>query len=51
MVLFLSSDKSSSKSKHIDIEFLTVKERVQSDFVIIELIVTDSMIVDCSQRH
>ncbi|XP_039135809.1 secreted RxLR effector protein 161-like [Dioscorea cayenensis subsp. rotundata] len=45
-VLFSNSNRSSSRSNHIDIKFLAVKERVQSGFVSIELIETNSMVAD-----
>ncbi|XP_039130879.1 secreted RxLR effector protein 161-like [Dioscorea cayenensis subsp. rotundata] len=45
-VLFSNSNRISSRSKHIDIKFLAVKERVQSGFVSIELIGTNSMVAD-----
>ena len=44
--LYSKNNRSSSKSKHIDIKFLVVKERVQSLQVLIEHISTNSMIVD-----
>ncbi|KAL6333644.1 hypothetical protein AAG906_028829 [Vitis piasezkii] len=44
--LYYKNNRSSSKSKHIDIKFLVVKERVQSLQVSIEHIITNSMIVD-----
>ena len=45
-VLYSNSNRSSSKSKHIDIKFLAVEERVQSRLVSIEHIGTNSMIAD-----
>ena len=45
-VLFSNNNRSSSKSKHIDIKFLIVKERVQSGQMSIEHIGTNSMIAD-----
>ena len=44
--LYSKNNKSSSKSKHIDIKFLVVKERVQSLQVFIEHISTNFMIAD-----
>ena len=44
--MYSNNIRSSSKSKHIDIKFLVVKERVQSGQVFIEHIGTNSMIVD-----
>ena len=44
--LYSKNNRSSSKSKHIDIKFLVVKERVQSGQVSIEHISTNSMIAD-----
>nr|CAN80758.1 hypothetical protein VITISV_019822 [Vitis vinifera] len=43
---YSKNNRSSSKSKHIDIKFLVVKERVQSLQVLIEHISTNSMIAD-----
>ena len=40
------SDKSSSKSKHIDIKFLIIKKIVWNHHVLIEYIMTDFMIMD-----
>ena len=45
-VLYSNNNISSTKSKHIDIKFLVVKERVQSHEVAIEHIGTNSMIAD-----
>lgn len=45
-VLYFNNNRSSSKSKHIDIKFLVVKERVQSRRVTIEHIGTNFMIAD-----
>ena len=45
-VMYSNNNMSSSKSKHIDIKFLIVKERVQSGQVSIEHIGTNSMIAD-----
>ncbi|KAL6506087.1 hypothetical protein OROHE_022616 [Orobanche hederae] len=45
-VLYSNNNRSSSKSKHIDIKFLAVKEKVQSKQISIEHIGTDSMIAD-----
>ena len=44
--LYSKNNRSSSKSKYIDIKFLVVKERVQSLQVSIEHISTNSMIAD-----
>ena len=44
--LYSKNNRSSSKSKHIDIKFLVVKVRVQSGQVSIEHISTNSMIAD-----
>ncbi|KAF7134721.1 hypothetical protein RHSIM_Rhsim08G0078900 [Rhododendron simsii] len=44
--LYSKNDKSSSKSKHIDIKFLVVKERVQNHLMSIEYISTELMIAD-----
>ena len=45
-VLYSNNNKISSKSKHIDIKFLIVKERVQNCHLSIEHIGTNSMIGD-----
>ena len=45
-VLYSNNNRSSSKSKHIDIKFLVVKERVQSGQIYIKHIGTNSMIAD-----
>jgi hypothetical protein len=46
VVLYSNNNRSSSKSKHIDIKFLAVKERVQSGLISIEHIGTASMLAD-----
>ena len=43
-VLYSNNNKSSTKSKFINIKFLVVKERVQSGLISIEHIGTNSMI-------
>ena len=45
-VLYSNNNRSSVKSKHINIKFLVVKERVQSCYISIEYIGTNSMLVD-----
>ena len=45
-VLYSNNNKSSSRSKHIDIKFLVVKERVQSGQISIKHIGTNSMLAD-----
>jgi hypothetical protein len=45
-VLYSNNNRSSSKSKFIDIKFLAVKERVQEGLISIEHIGTDFMIDD-----
>ena len=45
-MLYFNNNRSLVKSKHIDIKFLVVKERVQSDQVSIEHIGTNFMVVD-----
>ena len=45
-VLYSNNNRSSTKSKHIDIKFLVVKEIVQSGQISIEHIGTNSMIAD-----
>ena len=44
-MLYSNNNRSSTKSKHIDIKFLIVKERVQNGQLSIEHIGTNSMIV------
>ena len=44
--LYSKNNRSSSKSKHFDIKFLVMKERVQSLQVSIQHINTNSMITD-----
>ncbi|KAK9681992.1 hypothetical protein RND81_10G042200 [Saponaria officinalis] len=46
VVFMAKNNKSGSRSKHIDIKYLAVKERVQEKKVIIEHISIDLMIVD-----
>ncbi|KAJ4729164.1 Retrovirus-related Pol polyprotein from transposon TNT 1-94 [Melia azedarach] len=45
-VLYSNNNRSSTKSKHIDIKFLVVKERVQSRELSIEHIGTNSMVAN-----
>lgn len=45
-VMYSNNNMSSSKSKHKEIKFLVVKERVQSGKISIEYIGTNSMIAD-----
>ncbi|KAF5934643.1 hypothetical protein HYC85_030814 [Camellia sinensis] len=45
-VLCSNNNRSLTKSKHIDIKFLVVKERVQSEQISVEHIGTNSMIAD-----
>jgi hypothetical protein len=45
-VSYATNNRSSSKSKYIDIKFLVVKERVKNKELCIEHIGTDSMIAD-----
>ena len=45
-VLYSNNNRSSTKSKHIDIKFLVVKERVQSGQISIEHLGTNSMVAD-----
>ena len=45
-VLYSNNNRSTPKSKFIDIKFLVVKERVQNRQISIEHIETDSMLVD-----
>jgi hypothetical protein len=45
-VLYANNNRSSSKSKYIDIKFLVVKERVQNGELKIEHVGTDSMLAD-----
>jgi hypothetical protein len=46
VVLYSNNNRSSSKSKHIDIKFLAVNERVQSGLISIEHIGTAFMLAD-----
>ena len=46
IVLYSNNNRSSTKSKHIVIKFLVVKERVQSGQISIEHLGTNSMIAD-----
>ena len=46
VVLYSKNNRSLTKSKHIDIKFLVVKERVQSGYVSIEHISTNSVVTD-----
>ncbi|XP_061369307.1 uncharacterized protein LOC133312169 [Gastrolobium bilobum] len=45
-VLYFNNNKSSSKSKYIDIKFLVVKERIQNGEISIEYIRMNSMLAD-----
>nr|XP_027096072.1 uncharacterized protein LOC113715966 [Coffea arabica] len=45
-ILYSNNNRSSKKSKHIDIKFLTVKEREQSEQLSIEYIGTNFMVAD-----
>ena len=45
-VMYSNNNRSSSKSKFIDIKFLVVKERVQNGQISIEHLGTNSMIAD-----
>ena len=45
-VLYSNNNKSSMKSKYINIKFLVVKERAYSGHIFIEYIDTNSMIMD-----
>ena len=45
-VLYSNNNRSSTKSKHIDIKFLIVKEKVQSDQLSIKQFSINSMIAD-----
>ena len=46
IVLYSNNNRSLTKSKHIDIKFLIVKESVQSGQMYIDLIGTNSMTAD-----
>ena len=46
VVLYSNNNRSSTKSKHIDIKFLVVKERVQSGQIFIKHLGTNSMIAN-----
>ncbi|GFP84807.1 act domain-containing protein acr8 [Phtheirospermum japonicum] len=45
-ILYSNNNRSSTKPRHIDIKFLVVKERIQSEQLSIEHIGTNSMIAD-----
>jgi len=45
-VMYSNNNKSNTKSKHVDIKFLVVKERVQNGQISIEHIGTNSMVAD-----
>ncbi|XP_062085679.1 secreted RxLR effector protein 161-like [Humulus lupulus] len=45
-ILYSNNNRRSTKSKHIDIKFLVVKERVQNGHICIENLGTNSMIAD-----
>ena len=45
-VILAKNDKSRSRSKHIDIEYLAIRERVKQKKVVIEHVSTELMIVD-----
>src|SRR3954465_3009404 len=45
-VMYSNNNMSSSKSKHIDIKFLAVKERIQNGQICIEHIGTNSIVAD-----
>ena len=44
--LWLRTTRVGSRSKHIDIKYLAIRERVKEEKVVIEHISTESMIVD-----
>jgi len=50
-VLYSNNNKSSTKSKHIDIKFLVVKERVQEKQISIEHMGTESMLANLSTKR
>ena len=45
-VFMAKNNKSGSRSKHIDINYLTIRERVKNKTVVIEYISTELMIAD-----
>lgn len=45
-ILYFNNNRSSTMSEHIDIKFLIVKKRIQSEQLFIEYVSTNSMIVD-----
>ena len=45
-VFLAKNNKSSSRSKHIDIKYLAIKERVKENKVVIEHVSTELMIAD-----
>ena len=46
VVFMAKNNKSESRSKHIDIKYLTIREHVKEEKVVIEHISTESMISD-----
>ena len=46
LYFFAKNNKSGSRSKHIDIKYLAIRERVKDNKVIIEYISTELMIAD-----
>ena len=45
-VFIAKNNKSGSRSKHIDIKYLAIRERVKEEKVVIEHISIESMVVD-----
>ncbi|KAK8574645.1 hypothetical protein V6N12_062335 [Hibiscus sabdariffa] len=46
VVVMAKNNKSGSRSKHIDIKYLAIRERVKEKKVVIELISTEQMLAD-----
>ena len=46
VVLYSNNNRSTTKSKHIEIKFLVVKEKIQNGQVSIEYIGTNSIVAD-----
>ena len=50
VVFFAKNNKNGSRSKHIDIEYLVIRERVKDKTVVIEHVRIELMIVDPSTK-
>ena len=45
-VLFVSNNRGHKGSKHMEVKYLTIKEKVQTDDIVVEHISTDDMIAN-----